>query len=147
MAAELEVDFHVGVALGEKLDGIHSLLSKKDPTPNYLQLARAGTGTSVALDFGKPPSNKIWNVLAVVAYGPDDHTAVAGGNMAWYTDDSGSLMALRDTGIPIAGSRTYSRDIMWCYPGQNLFVVMTATGSTQMGANIVVAEWSTADKW
>lgn len=150
MGIELEADFHLGVALGEKLDAIHSVLNKRDPKPNYLRLSRSGTGTSVVLDFGKPPANRIWNVLSIVSYGTDDHTSVTGGNMAWYVGDNAnppSLISMVDTGLAIPAGRTYSRDIMWCYPNENLIAVLTATGSQQLGANVIVAEWDIKDKW
>lgn len=154
MAAELEFDagIHLGAAVGDKLDSIRDLLDRKDPRPSYIPLSGAfqAPATSGTIQLGHPPANKIWNVLSIVAFGADDHTAVAGGNVAWYTTSDTSqlsLFGLRDTGIAIPSQRNYSRDIMWCYPNEHIVVSAVATGATVIGVNMVVAEWNIRDKW
>jgi hypothetical protein len=154
MAVELEASASFGVAIGDKLDALHKVLSKEDPHPVYLPLSRGGiipaTGVAeVYLDFGKPPSNKIWNILSFVVFGPDDHTAVAASFAAWYVGDPGnpSLMGLRQPGFPLPGVVTYSRDIEWAMPSENVFTHIIAAAGTPVGANLLVAEWNLKDKW
>jgi len=151
MGLELEASASIGVAIGDKLDSLHNLLAKEDPRPSYIFPSRAATGTAVVLDFGRPPVGKIWNILAVVTFAGDDHTAVTGGNLAWYgagdTVDPPGLMGLRDTNIAIPTGKTYTKEVMWVYPTENLIASMIATGSTQLGANFVIAEWNIKDKW
>lgn len=148
MGLELEADIHLGVALGEKLDAIHSVLNRQEPKPNFLPLARGGVvpaSGSIALDFGKAPSNKIWNVLSLAAYGSDDHTTVAASNVALYRDESVSLPSLMYTGFTLPGTVTFSKGVIWVFPGDNLMANVVAAGGTQVGANILLAEWNIKD--
>lgn len=151
MGLELEADIHLGVALGEKLDAIHSVLNKQEPKPSYLRIPRGlpgATGSNI-LNFGKPPANKIWNILAIAGFGSDDHTTVAGSNLALYAGDpdNASLPALLYTGFTLPGSATFSKDVLWCYPNEFAFANVVLTGAANIGANLVVAEWNLKDRW
>lgn len=151
MGLELEADFHLGAALGEKLDNIHSVLNKHEPRPTYLRIPRAmpgATGQNI-LNFGKPPANKIWNILALAAFGTDDHTTVAGSNIALYggDPDNVSLPALIYTGFTLPGTTTFSKDVLWAYPSEFVFANVTLTGAANIGAILTVAEWNIKDKW
>lgn len=161
MGIELEADFHIGVALGEKLDGIHDLLNRKEPHPNYLKLARSAIlqpladSPAAVLNFGRPPANKIWNVLGMVTYAGDIATSIAAGTSSLFigTDDGEpplSLMNLIYTAIGVPNAKTFSKDVIWCYPGENVLVEITPDDSADpapVGANIFVNEWNIKDKW
>lgn len=151
MGLELEADIHLGVALGEKLDAIHQVLNKKEPKPNYLRIPRgiAGVTGSNIVNFGKPPANKIWNVLALAGYGEDDHTLIADSNIALYAGDPDNpgLPGLMYTGFTLPGTVTFSKDIIWCYPNEFAFANITLPGAGQVGASLIVAEWNLRDKW
>lgn len=158
MGLELEADIHLGVALGEKLDAIHSVLNKDNPKPSYLKKVDSGligdsaTGLLI-LDFGKPPSNKIWNVLGFAVYGLDDHTVVATTTAALYIGVNDGiaplgLMNLITPGAAVPSSQFFSKDVVWCYAGENLLMQVTGPAAgQQVSANVFVNEWNLKDKW
>jgi hypothetical protein len=154
MAAELEIDagIHIGAVVGDKLDGIADLLRKKPVRPNYLKRAKSGVvpaAGNLILSFGHPPINKMWNITGIVAYGSDDHTAVASSDFALYTGDPSagtSLAQLLMIGAALPFSDTISKDVLWAWPGESVYVNITAPAGTAVGANLLVSEWNQGDR-
>lgn len=154
MGLELEADFHLGVALGEKLDAIHGLLDKRVPHPNYFTFARsafAAAPGAFPLDYGTPPVNKIWNIVSMVGYQFSDSGVDANGNLALYVGEDAASISLGMLVAVVHGlpaSTTFTKDVLWCYSGQHPIInITTGSSGVQVGANVVIQEWDLTDKW
>ncbi|SRR6266480_139769 len=147
MGVELSASFDVGLAIGDKLDGITSALKKELPKPIYLSFAGAGVGPSV-VRIGKPPTGRIWNILSVTYTGLDDHTAVTG-TAALYVDSDISALTIAQCRIPgtaIPSAQFISKGTLWAHSAGDVAVNFVGMGATTgVVAVITVAEWREQD--
>lgn len=147
MGIELEASFDIGVAIGDKLDGIQSALKKEPPRPIFLSFPRGGVGPGV-VRIGHPPTGRIWNILSVTLTGNDDHTAVTG-TAGLYVDSDADTLSVAQCVIPnmsIPSALFISRGTLWAHSTGDVAVNFLGMGATiGVVAKITVAEWREAD--
>jgi hypothetical protein len=147
MGVELSASFDIGVAIGDKLDGIHRALQREEPRPIFLAFAKSGIGPN-PVSLGHPPAGRIWNILSVMLTGTDDHTAVTGTG-ALYVDSDAASLSIAQCVIPnmsIPSSQFISKGTLWAHSTGDVAVNFLGMGTTiGVVAKITVAEWREND--
>jgi hypothetical protein len=150
MPVELEASASIGIAIGSKLDDIHSLLSKPEPKPTFLPVPASITGPG-ALRIGRPPAGKMWNILTVTTTGADDHTAVANAFVSIYVDSDPLNLGLGQClipGIAVPFFDSASKGTLWAHSSGDVVANVAGSGvaaTTQINVTLTVAEWSVKD--
>lgn len=147
MGVELSASFDVGIAIGDKLEGIERALKKEPPRPIFLSFAKSGIGPA-PVSLGHPPAGRIWNILSVMLTGTDDHTAVTGTG-ALYIDSDFASLSIAQCVIPniaIPSSQFISKGTLWAHSSGDVVVNFLGMGTTiGVVAKITVAEWREQD--
>lgn len=108
----------------------------------------ATTGTVVTNE--RPSPGRLWNILKVVILGTDGHTALAGVIVDVYASAmADQSVAVIDNLILSGGTgnvpsvTTYSRNVEWCMPGEQVFgQIYGATAGQQISLMCRVAEYN-----
>lgn len=151
----LAVEAEVSLSVGGVHDAVHGALKKhhgEKPKPSYLRRAASvisdGSHLNV-LDFGAPPSGRLWQVTYVTLFGSDDHTVVATIVGAVYTGNPNSLAlgGLIIPSLPFPSATQISDDVLWVHSNENLCVQTSVSGALgqQLGGNVVILEWREAE--
>ena len=150
MAVELEASASIGIAIGSKLDDISALLKKEDPKPSFFDVPGSGVGAG-AIRIGRPPSNKVWNILTITVTSADDHTVVASGFVSLYIDSDPFNLGLGQCKVPalaIPSFTSISRGTLWAHSGGEVVANAVGTGitaTTPVNVTIGIAEWTVRD--
>jgi hypothetical protein len=153
MGLELEASASIGVAIGDKLDKLHGLLSKEDPKPRIFQVPGSVTyqTSSPLIVMGRPPHGCLWNILTVTVTGADDHTAIASAYASLYVDSDSSNLGLGQCvmpGMAIPSFQAISKGTLWAHSSGNIVINLDGTGMTA-GTNVqcllTVAEWHVSE--
>jgi hypothetical protein len=150
MGIELEASASIGVAIGDKLDGIKELLGKSEPKPLIFSVPASGVGGG-AIRVGRPPAGKLWNILTVSCLGTDDHTAEANVFVSLYVDSDPFNLGLGQCLIPglaVPSFTSISKGTTWAHGGGEVVANVVGSGvgaSTSVNVTLGVAEWTVKD--
>lgn len=148
MGVELEASINLGVAIGDKLDKLHTALTKPDPKPLYFQVGAGRVGGG-GLPLGRPPAGKMWNLLSMTITGNDDHTTLANVLVALYIGGDPFNLNLMQCVVPaqaVPSFQTFSKGTIWVHTETLVANISgSGTGNNNIQVNLNVAEWKVTD--
>lgn len=138
MSIDVGAEFFVN--MGHKIDDMHKhvmgstrALPIRKPIGGSIIVPAGFTAPVLLVTSQYPNHGRVWNILKVALFGPDAHTVTANVTADVYagTNPDPNIPSLEEiivSGAAVASVTQFSKEVEWCYPGQQPFALISGSG-------------------